>query len=337
MTESTHAVTNQFDELVDYNLFATDIALRDALARAGADWGVPQLDAYGARLGSADTARLADEANRHTPELHTFDRRGRRVDRVDFHPAWHTLLGQYRHEGFVSLAFRDTRRGRWAATAAGFYLHGQIEAGTLCPATMTQAAIPVLQKERAVGLAARQALQQRLRSARRAGRRQAFDLVRHGHDRETGRLRRAREHDACDRRRRGRPRRRIPAARPQVVFLGADVRRAPRRRAHRSRQPVVLLRAALAAGRHEERGRDPAAEGQGRQPQQLEQRDRAERRVGHHARRRRPRHSDHHRDGHHHAAELRARQRGDAASGRRAGDRVRASAMRSAARSPSSR
>ncbi|MCM3378023.1 hypothetical protein M3654_23715, partial [Bacillus licheniformis] len=64
--------------------------------------------------------------------------------------AWHALLGQYRHEGFVSLAFRDARRGRWAATAAGFYLHGQIEAGTLCPATMTQAAIPVLQKEPAL-------------------------------------------------------------------------------------------------------------------------------------------------------------------------------------------
>ena len=150
MTESTHAITNQFDELVDYNLFATDVALREALARAGAGWAVPQLDAYGARLGSADTARLADEANRHPPELNAFDRRGRRIDCVDFHPAWHTLLGMYRNEGFVSLAFRDTRPGRWAATAAGFYLHGQIEAGTLCPATMTQAAIPVLQKEPAL-------------------------------------------------------------------------------------------------------------------------------------------------------------------------------------------
>ncbi|MBJ9727816.1 DNA alkylation response protein, partial [Burkholderia cenocepacia] len=142
MTDSTHAVTNQFDELVDYNLFATDLALRDALARAGADWAVPQLDAYGARLGSADTAQLADEANQHTPELHAFDRRGRRIDRVDFHPAWHTLLGQYRHEGFVSLAFRESRRGRGAAPAAGVYRHGQIAAGPLCPGPRTPAARP---------------------------------------------------------------------------------------------------------------------------------------------------------------------------------------------------
>ncbi|OJA88466.1 isovaleryl-CoA dehydrogenase [Burkholderia ubonensis] len=150
MTGQTHAVSNQFDELVDYNLFTTDAALREALARAGAGWAEPQLDAYGARLGSADTAQLADDANRYPPELHAFDRRGRRIDRVEFHPAWHTLLGLYRAEGFVSLAFRDTRPGRWAASAAGFYLHGQIEAGTLCPATMTQAAIPVLQKEPAL-------------------------------------------------------------------------------------------------------------------------------------------------------------------------------------------
>ncbi|CAN0617660.1 putative acyl-CoA dehydrogenase AidB [Burkholderia multivorans] len=158
MTGPTHDVTNQFDELTDYNLLATDAPLCEALARAGADWAMPQLDAYGARLGSRETAQFADDANRHPPELNAFDRRGRRIDRVDFHPAWHALLGMYREAGFVSLAFRDTRPGRWAATAAGFYLHGQIEAGTLCPATMTQASIPVLQKEPALWEALRDKL-----------------------------------------------------------------------------------------------------------------------------------------------------------------------------------
>jgi putative acyl-CoA dehydrogenase len=59
MTEATHAVTNQFDELVDYNLFATDAALRDALARAGAGWAAPQLDAYMARDSAAPTRRAS--------------------------------------------------------------------------------------------------------------------------------------------------------------------------------------------------------------------------------------------------------------------------------------
>ncbi|WP_179403336.1 acyl-CoA dehydrogenase family protein [Burkholderia guangdongensis] len=150
MTGPTHAVTNQFDELVDYNLFATDVALREALTRAGAEWAAPQLDAFGARLGSREVAKLADDANRHTPELNVFDRRGRRIDSVEFHPAWHELMRIYREEGLISLAFRDPRPGRWTATAAGFYLHTQIEHGTMCPATMTQASIPVLQKEPAL-------------------------------------------------------------------------------------------------------------------------------------------------------------------------------------------
>lgn len=38
MAWSTHEVSNQFDELTDYNLFATDPALGEALERAGASF-----------------------------------------------------------------------------------------------------------------------------------------------------------------------------------------------------------------------------------------------------------------------------------------------------------
>ncbi|QPF75044.1 DNA alkylation response protein [Roseateles sp. DAIF2] len=150
MTWQTHEVDNQFDELSGYNLFDSDPALREALQRAGAEAFAPQLSAYGERLGRAETYALAERANRHHPELQRFDRRGHRVDRVEFDPAWHRLLALYRAEGLVALPFRDTRPGRWSAWAAGFYLHGQVEAGSLCPATMTQAAIPLLQKESAL-------------------------------------------------------------------------------------------------------------------------------------------------------------------------------------------
>ena len=47
------------------------------------------------------------------------------------------------------MPFDSQRPGRWAAMA-GLYLHGQVEAGSLCPATMTQAAIPLLQREPAL-------------------------------------------------------------------------------------------------------------------------------------------------------------------------------------------
>ncbi|MDE2401994.1 MAG: acyl-CoA dehydrogenase family protein [Burkholderiales bacterium] len=150
MNWHTHDITNQFDELSDYNLFATDAPLREALQRAGAESFMSRLDGYGTALGRAETYALAEQANRCTPELKTFDRRGRRIDEVDFHPSWHTLMAMYRGQGLISMPFGDEQPGRWAAWAAGFYLHGQVEAGTLCPATMTQAAIPLLQKEPAL-------------------------------------------------------------------------------------------------------------------------------------------------------------------------------------------
>jgi putative acyl-CoA dehydrogenase len=150
MSMRTHDVFNQHPELSNYNLFLTDVALTDALGRAGASWSADQLSAYGGRLGKAETYALAEEANRHTPVLHVFDPRGNRVDSVAFHPSWHSMLAMYREQGLVSLPFREQRAGRWSAWAAGFYMHAQIEYGCLCPATMTQASIPLLQREAAL-------------------------------------------------------------------------------------------------------------------------------------------------------------------------------------------
>ena len=150
MDWTTHHVFNQFPELYDYDPLATDPALCEALARTGAGWARPALDGYAARLGRAETYAQAEQANRHLPELRRFDSRGRRIDALEFHPSWHALMAPYRGQGLVSLPFKEARAGRWAAWAAGFYLHGQVEQGTLCPATMTQAAIPLLQKEPAL-------------------------------------------------------------------------------------------------------------------------------------------------------------------------------------------
>ncbi|HEY1395394.1 acyl-CoA dehydrogenase family protein [Roseateles sp.] len=143
----THEVTNQVDELSGYSLLETDPALKEALARAGAEAFVPGLDAYATELGRSETYAIAERINRVTPTLDSFDKRGRRIDRVEFDAGWHELLAMYRGADLVAMPFRDERPGRWAAWAAGFYLHGQVEAGTLCPATMTQASIPVLRRE----------------------------------------------------------------------------------------------------------------------------------------------------------------------------------------------
>src|SRR5260370_6441541 len=64
----------------------------------------------------------------------------------------------YREEGLGSVSFREQRPGRWPAWGGGFYMHAQIEYSTLCPATMTQASIPLLQKEPALWEALREKL-----------------------------------------------------------------------------------------------------------------------------------------------------------------------------------
>ena len=150
MNWHTHDVSNQFDELKDYNLHSTDQPLLDALELAQAQSFSPRLERYGEQLGQAQTYELANLANRHTPELKTFDARGRRVDQVNFHPSWHELMSMHRAHGLVSLPFASEDTGRWSAWAASFYMASQVEAGTMCPATMTQASIPLLAREPAL-------------------------------------------------------------------------------------------------------------------------------------------------------------------------------------------
>ncbi len=152
----THEITNQVDELGGYSLLDTDPALKEALERAGAQAFLGGLVDYAARLGRAETFAIAERINRVTPTLDSFDKRGRRIDRVEFDAGWHELLAMYRAADLVAMPFREDPQtghpaaGRWSAWAAGFYLHGQVEAGTLCPATMTQASIPVLRREPAL-------------------------------------------------------------------------------------------------------------------------------------------------------------------------------------------
>lgn len=146
----THTVTNQVPELLDYNLFTTDAALAAGLQQAGGGWHAEQLARLGGELGSADILQLGALANRHPPELHTHDRVGNRIDSVEFHPSWHRLLGLLRREGLHALPFSAPRPGAQVARAAGYFLHAQVESGSLCPTTMTFASIPVLANEPAL-------------------------------------------------------------------------------------------------------------------------------------------------------------------------------------------
>jgi putative acyl-CoA dehydrogenase len=146
-TMQTHDVSNQAPPLADINLYSTDLALQEGLRHHGAAWHGPMLQAQGAELGSAEVQQMAELANRHPPELLSHDRSGHRIDTVQFHPAWHALLDILRRAGLHALPWMQPGNSAHVARAAGYYLHGQVEAGSLCPTTMTFAAIPVLQQE----------------------------------------------------------------------------------------------------------------------------------------------------------------------------------------------
>ena len=60
----THEVFNQFGELADYDLLATDPALREALARADAGWAAPMLSVRGSNRTVNWQSRYWDSAAR---------------------------------------------------------------------------------------------------------------------------------------------------------------------------------------------------------------------------------------------------------------------------------
>ncbi|MET0377781.1 MAG: acyl-CoA dehydrogenase family protein [Spongiibacteraceae bacterium] len=141
----THRVDNQPPPLENISSFALDSALAAGVHREGAGWAHAQLLDFGARTGSAELLNAADLANRHLPQLKTFDRYGQRIDQIEFHPAYHTLLAAGLDAGIHSIAWITTEpRGGHVAHAALEYLLVQCEAGVCCPLTMTYAAVPIL-------------------------------------------------------------------------------------------------------------------------------------------------------------------------------------------------
>lgn len=147
MTWTTHTVFNQPHPLSNSNLFLSDTPLGEALSREGAGWDREWLASVGQQLGSAESLELGRLANAEPPELLRYDARGERLDEVRFHPAWHLLMQGVCASRLHNLSWQPTvREQATVARAARFILHAQVEAGTLCPMTMTHAAIPLLQR-----------------------------------------------------------------------------------------------------------------------------------------------------------------------------------------------
>jgi putative acyl-CoA dehydrogenase len=148
--QATHTVFNQAPPLENYNVFASDRALVEALGREGAAWAEERVRAFGEIAGRAETIAWGFLANEHRPVLRSHDRGGHRIDEVEFHPAWHSLLRLGIEHGLHALPWREPRPGAHVARAALFATLAQVEAGVGCPLSMTYSAVPALRAEPAV-------------------------------------------------------------------------------------------------------------------------------------------------------------------------------------------
>jgi putative acyl-CoA dehydrogenase len=111
---ATHEVLNQASALAEYDAYANDKPLVQAMKVFGADWADEVLHRAGSQVGSEKVQYLARQANRHLPELRTHDRFGNRIDVVEFHPAYHELMGLI--YGTQAHSFAWTYRGKRGLT-----------------------------------------------------------------------------------------------------------------------------------------------------------------------------------------------------------------------------
>ena len=141
-------VPNQSRPFRDVNLFTSDRVLREAVEREGGGAAIPQLMTFGQRTGSAEAFERGRLANDNPPRLRAFDESGRRIDVVEFHPAYHECMALSMGEGLHCASFEHlvgpARPGANVIRAAGSYLAAQMEAGHCCPMTMTNASIATL-------------------------------------------------------------------------------------------------------------------------------------------------------------------------------------------------
>jgi putative acyl-CoA dehydrogenase len=143
-----HDVFNQSPPYEDVDLLSSDAPLIGALKANGAALELPALSAFGKLWGTAKMFARGRQANENPPKLHAFDPKGHRLDTVELHPAYHTLMRESIAAGLHASTWTATGERAPAPAevlrTARFYMAAQVETGHLCPVTMTRAALAPL-------------------------------------------------------------------------------------------------------------------------------------------------------------------------------------------------
>ncbi len=141
-----HLVENQSPIYGGFNAWQNDPLLQTicaGISQAAAD----DLNSHGSWAGKVETLELGRLANTHKPELKTHDIKGNRMDRVEFHPAYHALMRRSVMAGMHNAIWDDNpdERGfRNKIRAAKYYMSSAVDGGHLCPITMTNAAVAAI-------------------------------------------------------------------------------------------------------------------------------------------------------------------------------------------------
>ncbi|MFL5694710.1 MAG: acyl-CoA dehydrogenase family protein, partial [Ktedonobacteraceae bacterium] len=142
-------------EVGETNFYTTDpdlpFLLHQSLSTEDFERAQDILTAMG-EIASKRMDELAEVANRHGPVLQQFDKRGERVDKVIFHPAYHELEHiAYEDFAIAACCHREGALG-WPGKVpqpvkfALGYLGMQAESGVFCPVSMTDALARVLER-----------------------------------------------------------------------------------------------------------------------------------------------------------------------------------------------
>ena len=154
----THKVSNQSPiYAIDRNLFSEDPILQswvqESIKQSKIKKGkkiIDSLSASGKFWGSYFTADIARLANEFEPQLKTYNQKGIRIDSVEFHPAYHSVMAESVKEGLHCSIWDGTDEVNHQIAnqirAARLYITAQTECGHICPLTMTNASIAALSR-----------------------------------------------------------------------------------------------------------------------------------------------------------------------------------------------
>lgn len=138
---------------LNMNSFQSDPLLRDVASQMPRALQA-QFTLIGQFVGSPEGDELARLANHILPQLRTHDAFGERVNRVEYHPAWHALQRKAVAFGLHASVWDDSARknpgfGHQMRTM-GLYLTAGLEAGHLNAATSTHAALAIILADRQI-------------------------------------------------------------------------------------------------------------------------------------------------------------------------------------------